>query len=1028
MESSVTGNRAGKGDTRDKKLNKIEERLDDGTNMMTDRQGIGSDEKDRQIWKLGTWNIRSLNGKEEELSDEFDRLNLDILTVTETKKKGKGEKQLVNGHLLIYSGVAQDKRASEGVGCIINKEMVKQIRRWEGHSERLLSVEINMHTEETVTIIAAYGPNEDEKVEIKNKFWEDLNEVTEQCKGKIFVAGDLNGRVGNDNSGSSAIGKHGEEKRNSNGTRILEYCLLNNMVVTNTFFQHKEIHKYTREGKSKSERSVIDYILSERNNRRDVLDVRVRRGPEIYSDHYLLVAKMRKKPEEHRSTEDNKKLIYYETIKAYKLRDREYALKYKEEVTRKIQTVDRDQSEENVENLWLAFKTAVTEAARETCGILRATNGRKQTEWWNREVKQEVKLKKERWHTYLNKKDEESYELYKKQRIKVKNMIKEAKEKSWQKFGEKMETSSKENQKLFYRTMKNMRKGKTIQDASIKTDEGDVIKDGEQIMNRWKQYFEELLGTCCEDTADKQTEARGNVAGSTRQEKEFGSESQLISIEELRGAVAWLKNGKAPGHDRITAEMLKNLSNEGLQMLLEVFNKVWAEKRIPNDWKVGIIVPIHKKGDTRNCNNYRGITLLSAAVKTYERILERRLATTIEPTLKETQSGFRKGRSIQDHIFTIRQIIHKTLLSRSRAFFAFIDLEKAFDKVRRQTVWNILEKRKVNKQLLEAIKSVYTESLNYVACKNMKSDVFETPEGLRQGGVLSPVLFCVFMDEIMKECTPKVKKLTIGYRRLAPVEISECVFADDVVIMARSECDLQKNLVFWDEALVKYGMKINSNKTKVMMVARETEEIDIKLREEKIQQVTQYKYLGVTIENSGRQETDIEERIDKTVKTYHAIRASFIKKKEISKGTKMTIFKTIFRPILTFGSESWVLNRRLESKLQAVEMKFLRSVKGVTRMDRVRNTDIREELGTSALLEFIEERQLSWWGHLQRLGENRQVKKIWEARVRIRRDRGRPAENWENAVAKIIQRRGKSLQEARALAVDRKQWTKFVHE
>ena len=210
------------------------------------------------------------------------------------------------------------------------------------------------------------------------------------------------------------------------------------------------------------------------------------------------------------------------------------------------------------------------------------------------------------------------------------------------------------------------------------------------------------------------------------------------------------------------------------------------------------------------------------------------------------------------------------------------------------------------------------------------------------------------------------------------------------------------------------------------MTARKQETMNIKIRGQQIEQVTEFKYLGVTIENNGSQGADIEERIEKTLKTYHAMRGSFIRKREISKDTKMTIYRTIYRSILTFGCESWVLNKRLESKLQALEMKYLRGVKGVTRMDKLRNADIREELGSEALLDFVKKRQLSWWGHLQRMQEGRQVKEIWRTRVIMRRDRGRPGESWDSAVAKILQRRGKTILEAEALATDRRQWAEFV--
>lgn len=128
-------------------------------------------------------------------------------------------------------------------------------------------------------------------------------------------------------------------------------------------------------------------------------------------------------------------------------------------------------------------------------------------------------------------------------------------------------------------------------------------------------------------------------------------EEEGISREEIDNAIKKLKNGKSPGHDKITAEMIKNMGTVGKLILHQIYNRVWKEEKVPTDWTIGVIVPIFKKGDKKDCKNYRGITLLSQVVKIYEQILENKLRTVTEANLSTSQSGFRKGRSTQDHIF-----------------------------------------------------------------------------------------------------------------------------------------------------------------------------------------------------------------------------------------------------------------------------------------------------------------------------------------------------------------------------------------
>ena len=109
-------------------------------------------------------------------------------------------------------------------------------------------------------------------------------------------------------------------------------------------------------------------------------------------------------------------------------------------------------------------------------------------------------------------------------------------------------------------------------------------------------------------------------------------------------------------------------------------------------------------------------------------------------------------------------------------------------------------------------------------------------------------------------------------------------------------------------------------------------------------------------------------------------------------------------------------------------MKFLRRIKKVTKLDKIPNTIIREELKVRPILEYIERRQLSWWGHLQRMKNTVQVKKVWEAKVQKTKKRGRPKTTWEGSIGQILNKRKKSCSEAKLLAKNKKQWRKFIYE
>ena len=761
-------------------------------------------------------------------------------------------------------------------------------------------------------------------------------------------------------------------------------------------------------------------MLVERDKRKTIKDVKVSRSAEIDSDHYLLIAKLKGNicEEANKETEITRKIMT-ETIRTYKLKNKSIAIRFANRIDEEIEENIDKTTTRNIEEIWTFFKEISIKVAREVCGTCRTNYHKKQTAWWNNDIREHIKLKKKKWKKYLNNRTADNYEEYKKQRRIVKDVVAAEKRKSWEEFGKKIEEQSNGNQKLFYKVLKSIRKGKDKQTTTLKNADGEILTDEKAIMKRWKEYFQDLLeGTEHIDEHKRTREVSENI-----QDNE--EEITMLDMEE---AISKLKMGKAPGQDKITSEMIKNLGPKGRELLLEIYKKVSKEERIPKDWEVGLILPIFKKGDKRECKNYRGITLTSTVLKVYEHILEKKLREIAEPTLKEAQSGFRKSRSVQDHIFTLKEIITKTLEKKRTAHFAFIDLEKAFDTVPRTKIWESLHTRRVSSKMIRIIQSLYKNTVNCVISKNSISDKFTTNEGLRQGGVMSPLLFIIFMDDIITKCNEIInKKLHVGYKNLKKVEISECAFADDIVIITETAKDLEKQIKIWNETLKENGMKINKDKTKVMTIGESRQKLKIKVDEEELEQVNQYQYLGVMIEQTGKQEMEINERIDKAAKMYYALNKSIIGKKEVSRKTKMNVYKVIFRPILTYGSESWILNNRQKSKLQAMDMKYLRKVKGVTRRDRIRNEDVRTELQIQSVLEFIENKQLSWWGHLQRMTDTRPAKEIWGARVQSKKGRGRPKETWNKVVEKILRKRGKTWTEAKRLSRNRKEWRQFVH-
>ena len=441
---------------------------------------------------------------------------------------------------------------------------------------------------------------------------------------------------------------------------------------------------------------------------------------------------------------------------------------------------------------------------------------------------------------------------------------------------------------------------------------------------------------------------------------------------------------------------------------------------VPTDWQKGVISPILKKGDKTVCDNHRGITLLSHAGKIYTRIVEARLRQCVESVLDDSQYGFRPGRSTTDAVFTIKMILEKSWEWGIDQYALFIDLEKAFDKVNRNHLWRILQEDQYNipTKLIRVIRSIYSECVSKVRTQNIESEAFNIDSGVRQGDVLSPLLFIIFMNRCKRDVMIELN----GEETL--------LYADDVVVMASSSTNVQEAATRWRQGMSRNGMMINTKKgkTEIVIISRNrAQQCDIYMGENKLNQAENYTHLGVNVGETNLQEVEINNRIAK-YNSNVGLMYPLLRDKNIPQECKVTIYQTILKPILLYGSEVWSLTTKTESRLQSAEMRALRTIKGVTRRDRIKNNTIRSGLKVTPLLEEIERNRLRWYGHVMRMEENKQPKRYLLWKPEGKRPVGRPRKRWMEGVEVALGRRGASLREVEEAGryEDRENWRRFL--
>ena len=163
-----------------------------------------------------------------------------------------------------------------------------------------------------------------------------------------------------------------------------------------------------------------------------------------------------------------------------------------------------------------------------------------------------------------------------------------------------------------------------------------------------------------------------------------------ITKIEIREALKSLKNGKAAGPDNIPAEAIKAGGDISISVMYNFMSEIWKEEELPEDWITGLLIKLSKKGNLSYCDNWRSIILLSIASKVLCRVLLNRTREAVDTKLREEQAGFRKGRSCTDHIATLRIIVEQSVEWQSSTYICFVDFQKAFDSIHRETLWKIL--------------------------------------------------------------------------------------------------------------------------------------------------------------------------------------------------------------------------------------------------------------------------------------------------------------------------------------------------
>nr|KAG5689139.1 hypothetical protein BaRGS_006347 [Batillaria attramentaria] len=623
-----------------------------------------------------------------------------VLGLSETRWLQTGQLRFSSGEQLLYSGHTEDGAPhTEGVALMLAPEAQRALIGWEPVNSRIITAKfITKKKDIKLNIIQCYAPINDAEEEKKDDFYQQLQTVIDRggAKDMTILMGDFNAKIGSDNTGyEDTMGTHGLGQMNENGERFADFCALNQLVIGGSIFPHKRIHKATWRSPDHVTENQIDHICISRKFRRSWRDVRVMRGADPFHRFQPLQDLIEDSEMDIETQWEHSKKLWHDTC---------------EEVLGKRKTQHKE---------WISADTIQKlEVRKEKKTALNTSRTRRakakaQEEYTaaDREVKRSTR------------KDKRDY---------IDNLASQAEE-----------AARQGNLKDLYQVTKKLA-GKFQQtDKPVKDKNGHPLTTTEEQLKRWAEHFRELLNRPIPEIPPDIPPA----------ETELPINCDKPSKAEIRKAIMTLRNGKAAGPDEIPAEAIKADTETAVNMLHSLFSKIWEKEEVPAQWKEGIVIKLPKKGDLRDCSNYRGIMLLSVPGKVLNRILLERMREAVDPMLRDQQAGFRKNRSCADQIASLRIIVEQSLEWNSPLYINFINYEKAFDSVDREALWKLLRHYGVPGKIISLIQCTYQDMSCRIAHAGQLSESFEVKTGVRQGCLLSPFLFLLVIDWIMKTTT-----------------------------------------------------------------------------------------------------------------------------------------------------------------------------------------------------------------------------------------------------------------------------------
>ena len=702
-----------------------------------------------------------------------------------------------------------------------------------------------------------------------------------------FIVGDFNTRVGKLQESNTTGPRDGENIRPNAQARELVKRLeeMNAAIIHGRKCEWNYTYKPNDKRALWDHESVCDYMVMKDNRFAHINECGIDDTSDIASDHNLLWIALDYHYEKAtpRARYNSKSEFRYRTAQ---LRDPETLARFHGAVKREMSQWrsgvqnNTHPTQDRIEEAWAGWRNAMKQAATTTIGTRRLrlnAPARNFEPWWNPTLTALVKHRTEirtqlvraRAFSKSNPTRATRYAQlcheHNVARKAVKDACRNARH-AWQDTKlANVETLLKSQPKKAWQEVNLMAgKKKSTGVGAIRDTDGQITFDTAKKLNIFAREYAKLGKDEIPQGASYDMIHRDAVMRDVEhlRQRPVVSENTPLNAEfsanEIRKEIAKQKDNACSPLDRITNSMLVAGGDAVIDSLVVLFALIFKSGTSPKQWQQGVMTMIPKTGDLTDWANYRGITLLSIVGKVFEGVMANRIFIQLESTgkLPMEQGGFRKGYGCSDHMFVLAETIKHRARRNLSTYCAFLDIRKAYPTMWRGGMLHALAKAGIGGRMWRMVDRMYASTKTQITMDGQMSTEYAVESGLREGSVLSPILYSAFINGAIAELQDKTPEC--GVELEAGLRIRVLMYADDIVLVAKSPEHLQRMLDVMEKHANKgqYQFSVpkrdaqnkvtTSGKSEIVIFGENGITTDtFSLHGVQLEQKRSYKYLGV---------------------------------------------------------------------------------------------------------------------------------------------------------------------------------------